>query len=104
MALGGWKSYAMMQRYAHLSPDNAAAAARTVGTLVAQALKGKKNRPERKRQSKPDLDWWVLTGSNRRPSPCKGTVDAMLPVQFGESGNTGPRPSAWHDLGATHSA
>jgi integrase len=42
MVLGGWKSYGMVLRYAHLSPANAAGAARAVGTSVAQALRRKK--------------------------------------------------------------
>jgi integrase len=42
MALGGWKSYRMVLRYAHLAPSNAAAAAKVVGQNVAQALKAKK--------------------------------------------------------------
>src|SRR5579885_2301353 len=41
MVLGGWKSYRMVLRYAHLTPQNAAAAAQVVGTNVAQALKRK---------------------------------------------------------------
>jgi len=32
MQLGGWSSYAMVQRYAHLAPDHLAAAAEKVGT------------------------------------------------------------------------
>ncbi len=32
--------------------------------------------------------WWVLTGSNRRPSPCKGdALPAELSTQSAESGN-----------------
>jgi integrase len=42
MVLGGWKSYSMVLRYAHLSPANAAGAARAVGTTVAQALRRKR--------------------------------------------------------------
>jgi integrase len=42
MVLGGWKSYRKVLRYAHLSPSNAAAAAQTVGTQVAQSLKAKR--------------------------------------------------------------
>ena len=39
MALGGWKSYRMVLRYAHLAPSNAVQAARAVGTQVAQSLR-----------------------------------------------------------------
>jgi integrase len=39
MELGGWKSYRMVLRYAHLAPSNTAAAAKTVGRSVAQALR-----------------------------------------------------------------
>ena len=42
MVLGGWRSYSMVLRYAHLSPANAVGAARAVGTSVAQALRRKK--------------------------------------------------------------
>jgi integrase len=42
MALGGWKSYAMVLRYAHLSPNNSVGAARAVGASVAQALRRRK--------------------------------------------------------------
>jgi integrase len=38
MALGGWKSYASVLRYAHLAPGNTAAAAKVVGTKVAQSI------------------------------------------------------------------
>jgi hypothetical protein len=62
----------MVLRYVHLSPANAAGAARAVGTSVAQALRRRKNPTERKLQAERQLKWWVLTGSNRRPSPCKG--------------------------------
>jgi integrase len=48
MALGDWKSYNMVLRYAHLSPANAAAAARAVGTSVAQALRSPKVASDRK--------------------------------------------------------
>jgi integrase len=37
MEYGGWKSYAMVLRYAHLAPDHLATAAEKVGTLVAQS-------------------------------------------------------------------
>jgi integrase len=39
MALGDWKSYRMVLKYAHLAPSNAASAAAVVGTSVAQALR-----------------------------------------------------------------
>ena len=42
MVLGGWKSYRMVLRYAHLAPSNAAAAAQTVGTQVSSALRRKR--------------------------------------------------------------
>jgi hypothetical protein len=42
MALCGWKSYAMVLRYARLSPSNATGAARAVGTSVAHALRSSK--------------------------------------------------------------
>jgi integrase len=42
MALCGWKSYAMVLRYARLSPANATGAARAVGTSVAHALRSSK--------------------------------------------------------------
>lgn len=42
MVLGGWKSYRMVLRYAHLAPSNAASAAQKVGTQVAQSLRVRK--------------------------------------------------------------
>lgn len=42
MALGDWKSYRMVLRYAHLAPSNAAAAARAVGSAVNSALRKRK--------------------------------------------------------------
>ena len=48
MALGDWKSYRMVLRYAHLAPSNTAAAAKVVGQNVAHALKTKKRVQSRK--------------------------------------------------------
>ena len=48
MALGDWKSYRMVLRYAHLAPQNAASAARAVGTSVAHALETRKRVNRRK--------------------------------------------------------
>jgi integrase len=39
MALGDWRSYRMVLRYAYLAPSNSATAARKLGTSVAQALR-----------------------------------------------------------------
>lgn len=39
MQLGGWKSYAMVLRYAHLAPDHLATAVEKVGSNVAQRRK-----------------------------------------------------------------
>lgn len=39
MQLGGWASYSMVLRYAHLAPDHLAAAAEKVGTFGAQRKK-----------------------------------------------------------------
>lgn len=44
MVLGDWKSYRMVLRYAHLAPSNAASAAASVGTSVAQALRQKRRK------------------------------------------------------------
>jgi len=79
MALGDWKSYNMVLRYAHLSPANAAAAGRAVGTFVTQALRSPKVASDRKMLKEQRLNWWVLTVSNRRPSPCKGDA---LPAEL----------------------
>jgi hypothetical protein len=38
MALGEWKSHRMVLKYAHLAPQNAASAAQSVGTQVAQSM------------------------------------------------------------------
>ncbi len=56
MALGDWKSYRMVLRYAHLSPANSASAARAVGTFVAQALRLPKGRTSHKPQVNNNLD------------------------------------------------
>lgn len=42
MELGGWKSYAMVLRYAHLAPDHLAAAAEKVRTRVQTGHSGKR--------------------------------------------------------------
>lgn len=40
MLLGGWSSYSMVLRYAHLAPDHLAQAAERVGTIGAQRVAG----------------------------------------------------------------
>jgi integrase len=42
MVLGGWKSNAMVLRYAYLSPANATGAARAIATSVAHPLRSSK--------------------------------------------------------------
>jgi Phage integrase family len=94
MALGDWKSYSMVLRYAHLSPANAAGAAQAVGTSVAHALRRRKNPTERKLQAERQLKWWVLTVSNRRPSPCKDSTKDS-PRAANTPGTSTDALSAW---------
>jgi integrase len=44
MQLGGWNSYAMVLRYAHLAPDHLAEAAEKVSPAVAPAKRSRKSR------------------------------------------------------------
>jgi hypothetical protein len=68
-------------RCAHLSPANAAGAALALGASVAHALGRPKGPTDHKIQDKQQLKWWVLTGSNRRHSPCKGGLAGQLRKQ-----------------------